>query len=347
MENNLNDLNIYALRELGRRVGVNSPTSKKKEELINDILSIQSGKKQPEKQKTKQGRPPKTFAYSLGLMDNLKNITLNQNSKEYDSLETETTAGYIELINNNSAFLWVEKFNTYVNYFISSQIVEKYNLKTGDRVVVKLIKDANQTTIADIYNINGCPQEKYNKNRVDYFSFEPIIPNKKLLFKKEEYNNLSIKNGENIYIYGSNNNVNTCTIIDMLNTCENEHKIYVNISVAEKNKVYLNNIKNAEKLTANITDDIDLTKRILTLAIERAKRVLETGNDVTIFVDDMQSISSVDSLFVKSLTSLAKQTKKAGSITLIAIMPNQNLTYIEKLADKRLNIVDNSISILN
>ena len=59
MENKLYDLNIYALRELGRRVGVNSPTSKKKDELIKDILSIQSGEKEPVQQKTKQGRPPK------------------------------------------------------------------------------------------------------------------------------------------------------------------------------------------------------------------------------------------------------------------------------------------------
>ena len=85
LENRLNDLNIYALRELGRRVGVNSPTSKKKDELIKDILSIQNGEKEPVQQKTKQGRPPKTFDYNFTVMDNMSNISLLQYEKDYDS----------------------------------------------------------------------------------------------------------------------------------------------------------------------------------------------------------------------------------------------------------------------
>ena len=40
MENKLNELNIFALRDLARKTGVSSPTSKKKEELIKNIIEI-------------------------------------------------------------------------------------------------------------------------------------------------------------------------------------------------------------------------------------------------------------------------------------------------------------------
>lgn len=347
MENKLNELNIYALRELGRRVGVSSPTSKKKEELIEAILNIQLGKKQPETTKTKQGRPPKTFGYNFNILDsNLSKISMHQDVKNYDISEVQTVAGYIELINNNSAFLWVEKNNTYFNYFVSSQVIDGLNLKTGDRVVVKVCGDENQTTVTEIYNINGCPKSKYNAKRVDYYDIENVLPNKPLVFNNAEYNSLGLKMGENTYVYGSNNNMNTCAIVDMMNACKCEYKLYVNVSIAEKNKMFLNNINNAEKLVANLTDEIDVSRRVLSLAIERAKRLIECGEDVLVVIDDLLSITSVDKdnlTFTKNLVALTKQAKKSGSITLLAVMPNNTLTQIEKLADKRLKVVDNAI----
>ncbi|MCQ2564441.1 MAG: hypothetical protein MJ152_01080, partial [Clostridia bacterium] len=57
----LNELSIFALRELARRAGVASPTSKKKEELIVGILDITEGRAMPNIAKTKQGRPPKNY----------------------------------------------------------------------------------------------------------------------------------------------------------------------------------------------------------------------------------------------------------------------------------------------
>ena len=132
----------------------------------------------------------------------------------------------------------------------------------------------------------------------------------------------------------------------MMNACKCEYKLYVNVSIAEKNKMFLNNINHAEKLVANITDEIDVSRRVLSLAIERAKRLIECGEDVLVVIDDLLSITSVDKdnlTFTKNLVALTKQAKKSGSITLLAVMPNNTLTQIEKLADKRLKVVDNSI----
>ena len=54
----LDKINIYALRNVAREVGVKSPTSLTKQVLIEEILQIQSGAKQPVVQ-SKRGRPIK------------------------------------------------------------------------------------------------------------------------------------------------------------------------------------------------------------------------------------------------------------------------------------------------
>ena len=149
-----------------------------------------------------------------------------------------------------------------------------------------------------------------------------------------------MKYGENVYVYGSNNNDNTTSIINLMNSCEIENKLYINISIAEKNKIFLSNIGYCEKFVSNITDDIEMARRIVFLATERAKRILEVGEDVLIVVDDISSIYGIDKdglNLVKNLVAITKEAKK-GSITIFAVMPNESFNQIEKLADQRLKI---------
>ena len=51
------EINLYSLRNLAREIGVKAPTSFKKQELIDEILLIDSGKKQA--YKSNKGRPAK------------------------------------------------------------------------------------------------------------------------------------------------------------------------------------------------------------------------------------------------------------------------------------------------
>lgn len=68
------ELGIFELRQLGRELGVYSPTLLKKSELIKQIKLIKSGKLAPFKKTSKQGRPPKEFK--------TKEIVLNFSKKE-------------------------------------------------------------------------------------------------------------------------------------------------------------------------------------------------------------------------------------------------------------------------
>lgn len=355
LENNLNELNIFALRDLARRTGVNSPTSKKKEELIKEIKEIISGEKQPYVAKTKQGRPPKVFGYNfanvltaetLGDDNNYSQTLFNQKVVEFGGSEMKTVAGWVELVNNNSALLWVEKDFKFENYFVPSEVISGINLKMADRVVAEVNLDQNIKIVKKLFSVNDVPVLQMNNKRNDYNNIEHNQPNRKLNFTDENLNGLNIKIGENVYLYGLNNNGNTTAIINMLNSCSIKNKLYVNVSLAEKNKIYVKNIKQTEMFVANITDEIDVVRKVVHLAIERAKRILEQGEDVVVFIDDIASISSVDKEelnLVKNFVSITKEGNKSGSITLIAVVPNSNFYHIEKLADKRLKIENNDI----
>ena len=351
MKNKLNELNIFALRDLARKTGVTSPTSKKKEDLINEIVEILSGQKKPESLKTKQGRPPKVFGYDIANVFNLNTMfdgvvlsekSLNQKTEDFITDEITTVVGTIEMVNKNSAILWVEKDFENLNYFVSSAILQNINIKTGDRVVAETSTDENKKIIKKIFSVNDCPINDFSNSRKTYSSIKSALPNKQIVFNNQNYKQLNLKYGENCDVYGKNNNANTITIIDMLNNCGVENKIYVNISLAEKNKIYLEKLQGVERFVSNVTDQVDAIRRNLILAIERVKRIFEKGENVVIVVDDIASIIGVDNEninLIKNIISLARETSGEGSITLIAVVPNENFYYIEKLADSRLKIL--------
>ena len=58
----LKSMGIYELRELARQVGVESPTTKKRAELCEQILKINAGELSPNKINLSKGRPPKSVS---------------------------------------------------------------------------------------------------------------------------------------------------------------------------------------------------------------------------------------------------------------------------------------------
>lgn len=349
LEKNLNELNIFALRDLARKAGVSSPTSKKKEELIREIVEINSGRKQPEI-KSKQGRPPKIFGYDFANVFNTINqnnsiVSFNQNCKVFSDDDVKTVAGWLEPINNNSAILWINTNSKMESYFVSKDLLKNVNIKLGDRAVAEISFENNQQVIKQIFSINNCPISQFEQDRVEFSNLEHLQLNKELMFDKKEYASLKLKVAENIYIYGENNKDNSQVAIDMVKSCNAANKLYLNISLVEKNKSMLSGLEGVEKFVVYIETDADIVRTMIMLAIERAKRLVENGEDVVLFVDDMLSVSAVDKEnlnLVKKLVSITKQANK-GSLTLVAIMPNEKLISIEKLADLKLKIINNKI----
>lgn len=96
---NYKNLCIYELRKLAREIGVKSPTSLKRAELIEKINAIETGKELPFIKKTNKGRPVKklNFEVSKEFFDqDFLNLLLT--IKEYNTKQNEIINDFIKKI---------------------------------------------------------------------------------------------------------------------------------------------------------------------------------------------------------------------------------------------------------
>ena len=224
---------------------------------------------------------------------------------------------------------------------------EAYSLLTGDLLLTKIGMTDNQLVVTDIFNINGCPINKFNKDRNNYYLSSHVTPETNMVFQNDKFNGLNIKFGENVYMYGNNNMKNTEILTEMINSSNAEKKIYINTTIVEKNRHYLNDLKDVEIFATDITEDVNITKRLIFIAAERAKRLYEMDQSVIIAVDDVASLALTgdDLSCARNVMSLTKNNK--GSISVLAIMSKDNkFNMFERLADKRLNIENEHIFLI-
>lgn len=345
IDEELDKMSIFALREFARRVGVVSPTSKKKEQLITEIVEIREGKRQPSINTTKHGRPPKTNNYAFEPQPSYQPynngsgiIVLNQKPSVFQFEDDITTiCGYVEILPNNTGLLWCYKNFAYNWIYIPSEIVFTSHIITGDLATAEIGIVDNQQCVKKIFNINGCPMLKFDPKRHNYFDYKHILPTKKLPMLTQKFDSLNLLKGECVYFYGNNNNVNTQKIVELLNGVDGR-KLYLNLSIAEKNKGFVEKLERAELFIANVTDSAEQAQRMITLCTERAKRIFETGENAVVVIDDVASLFDVDAdkTLTKTLMSLTKNSNAAGSITIWAIM--KNVSAFDKLYDKKFNI---------
>ena len=77
----LNLTNVHALRNIAREIGVRAPCSLKKQVLIDEIMLIESGKKEPHK-KSNKGRPVKNGVQNINHLSGVNLIALKKEIKK-------------------------------------------------------------------------------------------------------------------------------------------------------------------------------------------------------------------------------------------------------------------------
>ena len=83
-------LNLHVLRYIGQIVGVKSPCQKRKQELINEILQICKGEKEPTFES--RGRPHKNDGFDI----ELNGYTVSVDKKSVPQERSEVIEGIIE-----------------------------------------------------------------------------------------------------------------------------------------------------------------------------------------------------------------------------------------------------------
>lgn len=177
----LKQQSLSVVREIGRQIGVQSPSSLSVPDLIEAILKVQSGEVTPVMQ-ARRGAPSKPVDVSAfyqteydyddlrskrGADSSQSKIVLNDSSEK-------TVTGVLEQHVSGYGFLRVNNYeNSDGDVYVSQQNIRKYNLRRGDKVTCKArATQANAAALYEVISINDLSPELFLKRK----NFDDLIP---------------------------------------------------------------------------------------------------------------------------------------------------------------------------
>lgn len=192
MELNIDELGVYELRELARKLGVKSPTTKKIAQLKQEIKMIQSGQMKGIST-NKIGRPPKSMIRQSGDLSayfipqdiaqiinergknfseeelNLKKLMFKSNVQTY---EDNYANGYLRKTDANHFYFWTQTQNCFKKdmlVYVSDAFADEYSLRIGDylQTKVELYEENNYAIVSKIIRVNGVEFEGKRVESVD------------------------------------------------------------------------------------------------------------------------------------------------------------------------------------
>ena len=335
----LNNMGIHNLRIFARQVGVKSPTSLKKSELIDLIVKIKTGEIAPNR--TNMGRKPKSlpnYQYDTIQSDAQLNGICSFNSPmfEYDS-QTLTRDGVLKFINNSAPIIKiVEKSNQVISIPIQPSIISKYNIKQNDIVTVEImpIMNSYQYAIKEILAINGIDIANYNndkftsllsKNNTDdyinlnYEKYKNVIGNTKIF-----------KGSSNFFYYNDAKNIISFAYQFCNDIKEKDTQIILlngNSYWATKSGISSNN--NVEVVNLNIEDSYEELEQRIRIVNEKVKNTLLQGKQIIFVITELDDIFKIINY---NITEVADDTIHPDSITAL-----RRIVSIAKYIDEHQN----------
>lgn len=155
---------IHELRNLARSIGVAQPTSKKKDVLVRDIISIITGKEEPEYKNANRGRPAKNadYFYPQGVLQ----LNMQAASRASAYAEQVQHTGVVVLNSSGAKIKKLRFVDSADDVQVDDLLVKKYKLKDNDIVNYELVnKQVCITKINDqnVKKVSSCARVQGKK----------------------------------------------------------------------------------------------------------------------------------------------------------------------------------------
>lgn len=305
----LNKLGIYELRELARSMGIPSPTTKKREELCEQILKVSTGEEKMDIKKNNKGRPPKSVTKMASFVNEFvpedilraqkkpvfddSNILMFAQNPSINYEEEKQVIGYVNSINN---YFYIKNIKTYnefkdLIFYIPEDIAEKYSLREGDKVVAdgRMSKTYYCGIIENIIKINNEDVKIYNelpRNSFDLSNYEmPSI--------SEDFLGNEIKKGERILTFFNNQEEAIVKILEELNTSD-EKVIILGLELAPEIIYYIKSKrdKDIESFTTNFSNSLEDSYITIINSLNHINSLLKDGKSIKFIIFDIMNILS-------------------------------------------------------
>ena len=338
-EENLNKMSVHTLRVILRSEFNGLPGVCNKNELIDQILKIQAGAQAPARS-TKGRKPLGEFITPIN-----NEIEL---ADSYVQKEEGVVKGVVELNETGYGFLRVEeKDGSSANYFIPKTLAKRYELRTGDFIegFAQFSGEIGSVKIQSINYINGkIPDSEGSREGIS--QLKPQYPNKKHSLKHDSPIICGVDvfcpigKGQRCLIEDDGGKFGTEFIKEFhkaLNEDVKTFTIFVGAKPEDLQDIEQTETKRVIVLPA--TSESEDVLRAVNVTFERAKILIENGEDAIVIIDSISSLASCfeeysssqreNKGFIKSnltKTKLAKDLFSAGgcfgenkSLTVLAV----------------------------
>ena len=364
----LNASGIHPLRQLGRAVGVYSPTNKKKDELIADILAIATNRADPIAS-NHRGAPPKSEDYNKALLAEVEScrrfyagLTIEETREELPPTVLTASAPeiyedeelYSGILENADKYWFIRTRNMQISshndVFVHTAFISRFKMRTGDFVVCKAKRRSDDECPGATYivSINGVAPD--NLRRVPFESLTPCYPNKRLTLEGE-CSSLTervidlfspIGRGQRALIVSPPKAGKTTLIKHIAKAIiRNYPEVRVIVALINERPEEVTDFKRTvedAQLAYSTFDKTDAHHiHAANLALEHAKRLVESGKDVVVLLDSItrlaraynNSVANSGKLLSGGLDAqalvepkrffgAARNTEEGGSLTIIA-----------------------------
>ena len=229
--------------------------------------------------------------------------------KQYDFADVLRVEGVLEIMPDNYGFLRSSDYNYLASpddVYVSQSQIKLYGLKTGD-VVEGIIRPASAGEkyfpLVKVNRINGSSPELV-RDRVSFENLTPLFPDEKFTLCAGSYDNVSarvvdlfspIGKGQRALIVAQPKTGKTMLLKDIANAIAANHpEAYMIMLLIDERPEEVTDMArsvNAEVIASTFDEPAERHVKIAGIVLERAKRMVESGHDVVIFLDSITRLA--------------------------------------------------------
>ena len=233
-----------------------------------------------------------------------------QNTARYDFDDLITGNGVLECLTDGYGFLRSSDYNYLSSpddIYVSPQQIKKYGLKTGD-VVECTVRPPHESekyfAMSTVKSINGREPSEV-RDRVAFEHLTPLFPEEKFtLCGDKATTNPSVRivdlfspigKGQRALIVAQPKTGKTVLMKDIANAIAANHpEAYIMMLLIDERPEEVTDMArtvNAEVIASTFDEPADRHVKIAGIVLEKAKRMVECGHDVVIFLDSITRLA--------------------------------------------------------
>ncbi len=351
-------LSLSALKDIAKARNIKGISLMKKSELVDAMLALDSKEAaatstKPEKVGEAEEKPKKPVADEDKRVAVGEESELSEEKKMLDS--GEEARGILEVMSDGYGFIRSENYLPGDDdVYVAPSQIRRFGLKTGDIVVGNMrVKNPNDKFGALLFvkTINGLPPAEACK-RKNFEDLTPIFPDEKLRLETPGGSiamrimdlMCPVGKGQRGMIVSPPKAGKTTLLKDVAKSItKNNPEMHLLILLIDERPEEVTDIKESiegdqvEVIYSTFDELPEHHKRVAEMVIERAKRLVEHGEDVTILLDSITRLTRAYNLTVqpsgrtlsggldpaalhmpKRFFGAARNMREGGSLTILA-----------------------------